>query len=279
MKGSAKMEINILGHSCSYELYGEGAPMTLLHSVGLSTREGWREQIPFLAKTQRVLSYDFRGLGRSTRGDGPLGVDAFVDDLKALLDHLNHKPGVLMSVSLGGFVAQTFALTYPEDVKALILTSTTCRINPDNEERRQERNRRIRAEGMACAVDYQIKSHFPDSFLAAHPGIEPWYREHYVANDPENYIEIMQDLGRFNVCDELRRIACPTLIVAGGADATSVAGKAPLESAHMLQASIPNAEMEIIPEANHYPQIDSSQDFNARIGRFLAKVDARPQRI
>lgn len=269
------MEINILGHSCSYQLYGEGAPITLLHSVGLSTREGWREQIPFLEKTHRVLSYDFRGLGQSTRGDGPMGVDAFVDDLKALLDHLNHKPTVLMGVSLGGFVAQKFALTYPEEVKALILTSTTCRINPDNEARRQERNRRIRAEGMACAVDYQIKSHFPDAFLAANPDIEPWYRKHYVANDPESYIEIMQDLGRFNLCDQLDGIACPTLIVAGGADATSVAGKAPLESAHLLQKSIRNAELEIIPQANHYPQIDSSQDYNTRIRRFLAKLEER----
>lgn len=268
------MEIDILGHSCSHDLYGEGPPITLLHSVGLSTREGWREQIPFLAKTHRVLSYDFRGLGRSTRGDGPLGVDAFVDDLKALLDCLNHKPTVLMGVSLGGFVAQKFALTYPEDVRALILTSTTCRINPDNEERRQARNRRIRAEGMACAVDYQIKSHFPDAFLAANPGIEPWYRDHYVANDPESYIEIMQDLGRFSLCDQLDRIACPTLIVAGGADVTSVAGKAPLESAHLLQASIPHAEMGVIPQANHYPQLDSSQDFNARIGKFLEKLEA-----
>jgi 3-oxoadipate enol-lactonase len=273
LEDSAKMQIDVRGHSCSYQLFGEGTPITLLHSVGLSTREGWREQIPFLEKTHRVLSYDFRGLGGSTRGDGPLGVDAFVEDLKALLDQLNHKPSVLMGVSLGGFVAQKFALAYPEDVKALILTSTTCRINPDNEERREERNRRIRAEGMACAVEYQIRSHFPDAFLAANPGIEPWYRDHYVANDPESYIEIMRDLGRFNVCGQLERIACPTLIVAGGADATSVAGKAPLESAHLLQASIRKAQMEVIPQANHYPQIDSSQDFNARIGRFLEKLD------
>ena len=262
------MEINILGHSCSYELYGEGAPMTLLHSVGLSTREGWREQIPFLAKTHRVLSYDFRGLGRSTRGDGPLGVDAFVDDLKALLDHLNHKPGVLMGVSLGGFVAQTFALTYPEDVKALILTSTTCRINPDNEERRQERNRRIRAEGMACAVDYQIKSHFPDSFLAANPGIEPWYREHYVANDPENYIEIMQDLGRFNVCDELRRIACPTLLCLGRNSWASNPAKdgrmAHFRDAHLVE----------FDDAGHWLHHDQFDRFVAELRTFLQPAAA-----
>jgi len=266
------MQINVRGHSCSYELYGEGQPITLLHSVGLSTREGWREQIPFLQKTHSVLSYDFRGLSQSTRGSDPLGVDTFVHDLKILMDELDHKPSVLMGVSLGGFVAQKFALAYPEQVKALILVSTTCRINPDNEERRQERNRRIRAEGMACAVDYQIKSHFPDAFLAENPAIDAWYRHHYIANDPESYIEIMRDLGRFNVCGELGQIACPTLIVAGGVDATSVAGRAPLESAHVLKASIPQAELEIIDQANHYPQIDSTEEFNTHIGRFLGKL-------
>jgi pimeloyl-ACP methyl ester carboxylesterase len=58
-----------------------------------------------------------------------------------------------------------------------------------------------------------------------------------------------------------------------------VAGKAPLESAHMLQAKIPHAQLESIPQANHYPQIDSSPDFKARIGRFLAQLESKPQRI
>jgi pimeloyl-ACP methyl ester carboxylesterase len=259
----------IRDHACRYDRTGRGPNLTLLHSVGLSTREGWREQIPVLAQNHTVLNYDFRGLGESEKGTEPLGVDTYVADLAALLDDLGHHPTVLMGVSLGGFVAQRFALAHPAKVKALVLVSTTCRIFAGNEARRRERNDRIRSQGMQVAADHQIHSHFPPAFLDAHPGIAPWYRAHYVANDPEHYIEIMQDLGRFDTCDALGAITCPTLIVAGDQDATSVAGRAPLDSATTLHRSIPNAQLAVIAGANHYPHLDHVAEFNTVVQGFL----------
>jgi 3-oxoadipate enol-lactonase len=264
------MQAQIRDHRCVYDLAGAGPNLTLLHSVGLSTRDGWRAQSPFFAKSHRVLSYDFRGLGESERGAEPLGVDTYVADLKALLDQLGHAPTALMGVSLGGFVAQKFALTYPEMVSALVLVSTTCRINPANEARRQERNQRIRASGMTIAVEHQIASHFPPEFLRLHPEISDWYRGHYVANDPESYIEIMQDLGHFDLYAAIEQIKCPTLIVAGDLDQTSVAGQAPLESARLLNARIEGSKLAVIAGANHYPHIDHAAEFNRVVRDFMS---------
>jgi 3-oxoadipate enol-lactonase len=102
-----------------------------------------------------------------------------------------------------------------------------------------------------------------------------WYRRHYLANDPDSYIAIMEDLGRFDSTARLGDIRCPTLIVAGGADNSSVAGRRPLDSATGLHALIPGAELAVIQGAHHYPQIDHAAEFNARVLQFLTMTVGR----
>lgn len=251
---------------------GDGPPVVLLHSVGLSTREGWREQVPALAAAGlRVVTFDFRGLGESPRGEQAPGVATFVDDLAALMDHLGIDSAAIMGVSLGGFVAQEFVLQHPERVRALVLVSTACRIAAGNTGARAERNRRIREHGMAVAAGPQIDSHFAEGFRAANPGLMDWYRGHYLANDPETYIAIMEDLGRFDTCARLGDIDCPTLVITGGADASNVAGGVPGRAAKAIADAVPGARLEIIDGAHHYPHIEGAGRFNAVVTDFLQR--------
>ncbi len=261
----------IRGARCVYEVTGEGPALVLIHSIGLSSREGWRAQLPVLAETRRVLSYDIRGLGDSAAGDGPLGVADFAEDLAALMDHVEMPRAALMGVSLGGFIAQAFAGLYPGRVSALVLVSTACRIAAGNSGERAARNARIRDHGMAVAANRQLDSHFSEDFRAANPEVMAWYRAHYCANDPDTYIAIMEDLGRFDNCANLAGISCLTLVVAGAEDVGAVAGVTPCESARMLQAGIPGARLEIITGAHHYPQIERPDAFNAAVTGFLAQ--------
>jgi 3-oxoadipate enol-lactonase len=272
------MDISIRGHTCVYDRVGAGPDLTLLHSVGLSTRQGWRDQIAALAQHFTVLTYDFRGLGQSGRGDGPLGVETLVRDLEALLARLGIARTALMGVSLGGFVAQEFTLRNPKTVSSLVLVSTTSRIYEGHATRRTERNAKIRQGGMAAAAAHQLDSHFPAEFAKANPDVMAWYRDRYLANNPENYIEIMDDLGRFDSSERVGRIDCPTLIVAGGDDASSVAGRAPLDSAHTLHRLIEGSELAVIDGAFHYPQIDHVDAFNARVLAFLLRTARAPAR-
>jgi 3-oxoadipate enol-lactonase len=265
------VEISVRGHRCVYDRIGQGPDLTLLHSVGLSTRAGWRAQISALAQYFTVLSFDFRGLGQSERGDAPPSVTTFERDLEDLLRQLGIGRTALMGVSLGGFVAQEFTLKNPEVVSALVLVSTASRIFQGHAQRRTERNEKIRRHGMAAAADHQLESHFPAEFVAANPDLMAWYKDHYLANDPASYIAIMDDLGRFDSQDRLGQIRCPTLIVAGGDDASSVAGRQPLDSAMALNRLIAGSELAVIAGAHHYPQIDHAAAFNARVLEFLTK--------
>ena len=273
------MESVIRGHRCVYDCIGEGPWLTLLHSVGLSTRQGWRGQIDLLARHFKVLSFDFRGLGESGRGDGPLGVDTFASDLEGLLNSLGATRTAIMGVSLGGFVAQAFTLARPEMVSALVLVSTTNKIFAGHAGRREARNQKIREQGMTAAADHQLISHFPAEFVAALPDVMDWYRAHYLANDPETYIAIMEDLGRFDSSDRLGAIRCPTLIVAGGADDSSVAGRQPLDSAQRLNGLIPGSQLAVVAGAHHYPQIDHADEFNSRVLDFLKETALAEDRV
>jgi 3-oxoadipate enol-lactonase len=247
-----------------------GAPVLLLHSVGLSTREGWREQVAPLADAGfRVLRFDFPGLGRSPRASAPPGVESYAAAAIAFLDALGIPRAHVAGVSLGGFVAQMLALDHAARVDRLVLVSTACRIAAGNSGARAERNAAIRAGGMAVAAGPQIDSHFPAGFRAANPKAMDWYRGHYLANDPETYIAIMEDLGRFDSCARLGEIAAPTLVVTGGEDASNVAGGVPGRAARALAAAIPGAALDIIDGAHHYPHIDHAARFNDLLLEFL----------
>lgn len=263
------MQISVRGHTCVYERDGQGPDLVLLHSVGLSTRAGWRHQVEALARHFTVLRYDFRGLGESSRGEHALGVETFAADLDDLLRQLGIARAALMGVSLGGFVAQEFALAHPDQVSALVLVSTAARIFEGHAARRAARNELIRRHGMAAAAAHQLDSHFPAGFAAANPQTMAWYRAHYLANDPAAYIEVMEDLGRFDSRPRLPRLACRTLIVAGSDDASAVAGRAPLDSARILHGLIAGSELAVMSGSQHYPQIDQAAAFNARVLAFL----------
>lgn len=266
------MRIEINGTSLSYEVVGRGPWVTLVHSIGLSTRHGWREQVPWLSQRYTVLSYDLRGLGESEAGAAPLTVDTFVEDLRQLLGALGVERTILMGVSLGGLIAAGLAARHPELVRALVVVSAVARHAPEATRRLVQRNRAIAAGGMSVAVDEQVATHFSPEFIAAHPQVIDWYRSTYLANDPEVYMRIMEHLSTLDISQELRAIRCPTLVVAGQDDEPSVTGRAPLEAARLLHELVPGCELHGIPGARHYPQLDHPEEFRRIVEAFVART-------
>jgi 3-oxoadipate enol-lactonase len=265
------MIADVNGTRLSYEVVGQGPLCVLCHSIGLSTRQGWREQVPWLSERYTVLRYDIRGLGESAAGTAPLTVDTFVEDRYQLLGLLAGERAVVMGVSLGGLIAAMLAAAHPEVVQALVVVSAVRRQSEAGRQRMQARNRAIAAQGMGVAVDEQVTSHFAPEFLAARPDVAAWYRAVYLANDPPTYLAIMEHLGTLDLADALRRIRCPTLVVGGEDDEPSVTGNPPLAAARALAALVPQAELCGIAGSRHYPQLDQPAAFNRAVGDFLAR--------
>lgn len=268
----AKTQVNDCLHV--YEIAGRGLHVTLLHTVGLSTREGWRNQVGCLSRRYAVLTYDIRGLGESERGTEPLTVETFKKDLLALLDALEIQRTALIGASLGGSIAQAFAIEYPERVRGLVLVSTTCKLAAEGAAKLRQRNQRILKSGMQVAVDGQIETQFSAAFIHSHPEVISWYRSHYLANQPQHYAEIMEDQARLDLCDGLRSLRCPTLIITGAEDLSPVRGREPLESAQNLRDLIPGSRLSVIPGSRHYPHIDRPDLFNETVLSFLGDLQA-----
>ena len=80
-----------------------------------------------LASNHTVIVFDNRGLGNTTSGNGqPFSVGLFANDTAGLLDALDIKKADVLGWSLGGAIAQEFALTYPDKVGRLVLYAIGC---------------------------------------------------------------------------------------------------------------------------------------------------------
>lgn len=111
------------GEEIYYETYGSGDPVVLSHGLG-GNHAIWYQQVPVLAQSYRVIVWDQRGFGRSTNRENKAGPAAFVEDLTALLDHLQIARANLIGQSMGGWTVMGFALKHPERVRSLVMADT-----------------------------------------------------------------------------------------------------------------------------------------------------------
>jgi pimeloyl-ACP methyl ester carboxylesterase len=123
--GLARAESGVVEHdggALAWESAGEGPAVVFLHP-GLWDGRVWDEQFAVFSRTYRVLRFDFRGYGRSSRPDPGLPY-SHVSDLSAVMDAAGIERASLVGNSMGGRVAIDFALTHPERVDALVLAAT-----------------------------------------------------------------------------------------------------------------------------------------------------------
>lgn len=110
------------GGSLYYEIAGEGPVVTLIHP-GLWDSRTWDRQVHVLLDAAfRVVRYDVRGYGRSSRLTGE--PYSHVRDLEALLDFLDVPLTTLVGCSMGGAIAIDFALEHPGRVASLVVAAS-----------------------------------------------------------------------------------------------------------------------------------------------------------
>ena len=109
-----------------YERSGSGPPLLLI--MGMSgTALHWGE--PFLEALRRdfdVIAYDHRGVGASSRLEGPITIVRMAEDAVGLLDALGIDAAHIVGISMGGMIAQELALAHPDRVRTLTLGCTYC---------------------------------------------------------------------------------------------------------------------------------------------------------
>jgi len=128
-----------------YQDVGRGPAVTLVHGFS-ANHLSWYQQVPALRGDYRCLVPDQRRFGLSVDTAGA-GVEAFPDDLLALLDHLGVEETVLVGHSMGGWTVGSLATQHPERVSALVLSATPGGLVPP------ERHAELMAQGETPEVD------------------------------------------------------------------------------------------------------------------------------
>ena len=116
--------VSIDGGRLHYRRQGHGDTVVLVHGFGLDQRV-WEPQWSALAAHFDVIAYDLRGFGRSTLPDS--APYAHHEDLRALLDALGVERTHLVGHSLGGGVAASFAVAYPQRTGRVLLSAPLLR--------------------------------------------------------------------------------------------------------------------------------------------------------
>ncbi|MDD9874397.1 MAG: alpha/beta hydrolase [Gammaproteobacteria bacterium] len=259
--------------SLHYRREGGGAPVTLLHGVG-SSLEVWDGVVRATGENCAVLRVDLRGHGRSGKPPGPYKLDDFVRDLAGLYEHLGIEQASLVGFSLGGVIAQAFALAHPEKVNRLVLISAVAGRTPAEAARVRERARMIREVGARQHAKNSAGRWFTDGFQKSHPEIIARHFRRFIANDPEAYSAAYQVLAESDLSGRLTEISQPTLIITGEHDI----GSTP-RMAELMHQKIARSELHILPGLKHALLLEAPAQIAGLIRQFITPASTRGRAV
>jgi 3-oxoadipate enol-lactonase len=263
-----KQKTEIRGRKIAYTLLGaEGRPAVVLsHALG-SSGEIWGYQLPLLAARYRVLVYDLPGHGQSEPSVRQDSFDDLAADIAALLDHTKIARAALVGLSIGGMIAQHFALRYPDRLQALVLCSTGGQTNEAGKKIFEERIARVNAEGIETQVEGSIGRWFTPQFAATAPATIEWVKGIYRKTSPAGFVNGCRAIQELDTLDRLSSICVPTLLIPGELDQAF-----PEVASRNIQSRIKNAELVVLNGAAHIGNVEHSHRFNEILIKFLAEL-------
>lgn len=226
-----------------------GAPVVALaNSLGTDGRI-WDGVIARLAETYRVLSYDKRGHGLSDAPAGDYSLEQHVDDLAGLLEHLGVEQLALGGVSVGGLIAQGFALKHPGRLKALVLCNTAPKVG--DAAFWNARLEKVLTEGLGSIADGIMERWFSPGFRQRETVALAGWRNMFLRADPKGYAATCATLRDADLRRDIGRIDVPTLVVAGEDDLAT-----PPELVRSCAQAIAGARFVSLPGVGHIPSIE-----------------------
>jgi len=258
------------GTRISYDRFGkaDGFPVVMIPGLGSDSRN-WAMQRLAFGRKFRCFAIDNRGTGASDRPDPPYSIQRMADDVAAVLDEEGVERAHIMGASMGGVIAQMFAIERPERVAGLVLACTACR--------HHEWRRELFAEWAAAVREHGMQA-------MAESGLEwlvgPRLRRRFglwinilarmlMQIDPEVFAAQVEALLEFpdSTRIALARITAPTLVITGSQDALT-----PVGDAEELAEVVPNVRLAIISRAAHGVMVETPNAFNDTVLEFLASL-------
>jgi 3-oxoadipate enol-lactonase len=226
----------------------------------------WKPQIDEFSKNYFCVSYDNRGLGESTIGDGQFTMELFVDDLEKIIAELKLDKPILCGLSMGGYISLRAMERMQDKFSGLILCDTKSEAD-DNEGKlkRAAAVKQINSGKFDELIETFVRNCFGDKFVEEDNSKYNEVVERSKKNDPVGVKGCLLAMaGRTDTTESLSKIKLPTLVICGSEDKLS-----PPEVMKPMAEKISGSKFILIEDAGHMTPIENSKEFNRAIKEFL----------
>ncbi len=258
------------GQELYFEVHGEGPPLVLVMGIGYDATLWTLAQVPALSQMFQVVIFDNRDVGRSSNAVAPYTIADMADDVAGLMDALECKRVHMLGLSMGGMIAQEFALRHAGRLHRLVLSgcgAAPARVAFDP----------IRTWSWVKAADktgevfacQQFTWLFSNAFLRNREAVQrtiSLLTSNPNPVGPEAYGRQAQAYLRYDALDRLADVKSPTLVIVGEQDLLT-----PPWVCREVADRIPGSQFEIIKGAgsSHVVPIERPDEFNRLVTTFL----------
>ena len=249
---------------------GTGAPILLIMGLGYPSAM-WHRTRPALSTSYRTIALDNRGAGQSDVPPGPYSIALMASDAAAVLDAASVPTAHVFGISMGGMIAQEFALQYPGRVQSLILGCTAAggpnaqRAEPAALEMLKASSWMSREQAAEAAIpfiyDAATPRHLIDEDIARRRAWPP---------NTAGYLAQLQAILAWESFSRLPQITTPTLVIHGKADRLVPPG-----NGELIAARIPGARLILLEHASHLFSTDQPEAAQKAIFEFLGAQPIR----
>ncbi len=246
-----------------------GPPLLLLHPVGLDL-SWWAPQFEAFGRERDVIAFDMPGHGLSDAPPSPPSFEMMARAVEVVLEELGGRPADVVGVSVGGMIAQTFALRRPDLVRSLGLVATLCTFAPEVRQALRERARVAREEGMPRIAELSNERWFTPAFRARRPDMIERTRRSLLQQSATFHAAMWEMIADLELEAAIRAIRCPSLVLTGEADVN-----APPTAAEKIASAVANASLHLMPDVGHFPPFEAPEAFNDILRAFLDDIEAQ----
>jgi 3-oxoadipate enol-lactonase len=254
---------------------GQGEPIVLIMGLGCSSAL-WFRLAPRLARCFRVIMLDNRGVGRTETPRSSLvhRVSDMAHDVARVMDAADASGAHIVGFSMGGMIAQQFAIDYRARVQSLTLLATNCgnpyAILPALEVQQLlfDRGRKTPEQALRAMRQYVYSPDTPIERIAEDDAIR-------IANYPvrSGCDAQLYGLIYWTSYFDLPRIRVPTLVMHGIEDLLI-----PPQNGRMLASRVPGAQLVELAGASHFAHTDQPDAVAAAVTAFCVQSGAASQR-
>src|SRR3954468_4008376 len=263
---------HVNGIDLNYKLEGEGGAGTIVLVNGLADDlETWVLQMEdLLGAGYRVLRFDNRGVGQSDKPAGPYTTAQLASDAKALVDELGISGFHLVGVSMGGMIAQEYAIANGGDLRSLTLACTYAAPGPFCGRMFSMWEELAPEKGVPFVMrDVTLWAFTVPFFQEREDELREFEAEMATMDQPlEAYLAQLNSIQQHDTTGRLGSISVPTLVMAGEEDILI-----PVRLSRALQEQIPGSQWTTV-RGGHACLWEHPDSFNDAVVKFLSSVGA-----